>query len=290
MKHAPSAASGAREAGAALVSTGEGVRFRRAAHVAGLELATARYRRRAFPRHLHDEFVIGAMTMGAEKLTIRGRDRIVRQGSLILIEPGEPHANAGGDDNPFGYVVFYVPPSVMSNFTSDEFDGDARTCVRFQDSVPHAPDVCLVLRQAHELLAAGETPLAEESAVAGLLSALLQGGHLVEARLPVGVVREAVKHARDYIEEHFREPISLRQLSDLTGASTFHLLRSFKQEVGLPPAAYQIHLKVAEAKRLLRSGGSIADAAAELGFVDQSHLNRHFCKIVGTTPGRYAAQ
>jgi AraC-like DNA-binding protein len=82
----------------------------------------------------------------------------------------------------------------------------------------------------------------------------------------------------------------LRQLADLTGASTFHLLRLFKQEVGLPPAAYQIHLKVAAAKRLLRLGGSIADAAAELGFVDQSHLTRHFRKIVGTTPGRYAEQ
>ena len=111
-----------------------------------------------------------------------------------------------------------------------------------------------------------------------------------EAPALAGLLREAVKHARDYIEEHFREPISLRRLADLTGASTFHLLRSFKQEVGLPPAAYQIHLKVAEAKRLLRSGAPIADAAAELGFVDQSHLTRHFCKIVGTTPGRYAAQ
>ena len=43
------------------------------------------------------------------------------------------------------------------------------------------------------------------------------------------------------------------------------------------------------AARALALGGSIADVAALAGFVDQSHLTRHFKRITGTTPGQYAA-
>ncbi len=44
------------------------------------------------------------------------------------------------------------------------------------------------------------------------------------------------------------------------------------------------------ARRLLRSRRRIADVAAATGFADQSHLNRHFKRLVGITPARYAAQ
>ena len=43
------------------------------------------------------------------------------------------------------------------------------------------------------------------------------------------------------------------------------------------------------AKRLIGEGGSLADAAIASGFVDQSHMNRHFKKAFGMTPGRWAA-
>jgi AraC-like DNA-binding protein len=38
----------------------------------------------------------------------------------------------------------------------------------------------------------------------------------------------------------------------------------------------------------LRAGLPIAIVAAEAGFYDQAHLTRHFKRIVGLTPGRYA--
>jgi AraC-like DNA-binding protein len=44
---------------------------------------------------------------------------------------------------------------------------------------------------------------------------------------------------------------------------------------------------VYRARDLLRSGVPIAEAALRTGFVDQSHLNRHFKRIIGVTPGQY---
>ncbi len=39
---------------------------------------------------------------------------------------------------------------------------------------------------------------------------------------------------------------------------------------------------------LVRAGLPITLVAAEAGFYDQAHLTRHFKRIVGLTPGRYA--
>ena len=41
------------------------------------------------------------------------------------------------------------------------------------------------------------------------------------------------------------------------------------------------------AKSLLRAGLPITLPAAEAGFYDQAHLNRHFKRVLGVTPGRY---
>nr|WP_310206490.1 helix-turn-helix domain-containing protein [Paenarthrobacter nitroguajacolicus] len=43
------------------------------------------------------------------------------------------------------------------------------------------------------------------------------------------------------------------------------------------------------ARRLLLDGRPAAEAAVEAGFHDQSHLTRHFRRVLGTTPGAFAA-
>jgi AraC-like DNA-binding protein len=44
------------------------------------------------------------------------------------------------------------------------------------------------------------------------------------------------------------------------------------------------------AQRVLRSGSSIADAAAAAGFADQPHLSREFQRLVGRSPAQFASQ
>ena len=46
-------------------------------------------------------------------------------------------------------------------------------------------------------------------------------------------------------------------------------------------------MRVTQAKKLLSMAMPIAEVAVETGFSDQSHLHRHFKRIVGVTPGQY---
>ena len=266
----------------------EQVRFRRSPHFPGIELACARYRRRSFPRHFHEEYVIGAMTLGAERLSIRGAERVIRQGEMILIEPGEAHANRFVDDNDFAYAVMYLPAATMAALVDEAF-GRVGGLARFDAPHMRSGPLARAFLQAHRLMLAGEAQLEEESALLRFLS-LLFGGTLPSGSSGDPGEPERVRRARDYIDAHFTDAISLRRLAEVAGSSPFHLLRSFGAYVGLPPGAYQTQLRIEAAKRLLKSGAGIAETAADLGFADQSHLTRHFQRYVGTSPGRYRAQ
>jgi AraC-like DNA-binding protein len=99
--------------------------------------------------------------------------------------------------------------------------------------------------------------------------------------------RNCVKKVRDYIESHYADNLSLNQLASLVNYTPYHIIRLFNRSVGLPPHAYLTLVRIREAKQLLANGFSIADAACQTGFVDQSHLTKHFKRVFGITPGQY---
>jgi len=82
--------------------------------------------------------------------------------------------------------------------------------------------------------------------------------------------------------------VDLEDLSDLTGLSRFTLVHAFTHEIGIPPHAYQIGIRIDRARTLLEGGVPPGLVAAEVGFADQSHFHRHFKQILQVTPGEYA--
>jgi len=97
----------------------------------------------------------------------------------------------------------------------------------------------------------------------------------------------AVRRTRQFLDEHYADPISLRDLARLAGVSPYHLNRSFSRKVGVPPHAYQLQVRIARAKSFLRQGRSAAETASLTGFFDQSHFTHHFKRSEGMTPLQY---
>jgi AraC-like DNA-binding protein len=84
--------------------------------------------------------------------------------------------------------------------------------------------------------------------------------------------------------------IGVEDLTEIAQLSRFHLMRTFRRDVGLSPHAYLTQIRVEAAKKLLSEGASIVDVASDIGFTDQSHFTRHFKRITGVTPGQYLPQ
>jgi AraC-like DNA-binding protein len=103
-----------------------------------------------------------------------------------------------------------------------------------------------------------------------------------------GPTSALVRQVRQYLDANFEHPFSIATLADSLGLSSSHLQHRFSQEMGEPPMAYLIRLRVEKAKQLLRRGLPIKQVAGETGFYDSSHLARHFKRLVGQTPAKYA--
>jgi len=105
-------------------------------------------------------------------------------------------------------------------------------------------------------------------------------------------VPEPVQRAVRYIHEHHAQDISLRDIAEAANLSPYHLARLFKQSMGAPPHRYLIRVRVQSAHSLLSIGAerrSLAEVATTVGFSDQSHLTRHFKRVLGVTPGQLTA-
>jgi len=139
----------------------------------------------------------------------------------------------------------------------------------------------LAMHRLHEAVAAKANRFALECAVAEAVDGMTAS----DARFPeTGPVRRALA----LIRERLDETITLEELARHARLDKFHLCRAFRAQVGMPPHAYQVQLRVMRAKELLAGGVKAKDIAARVGFYDQAQLTRHFLKIVGTTPARFA--
>ncbi|WP_175945413.1 helix-turn-helix domain-containing protein [Burkholderia pyrrocinia] len=111
-----------------------------------------------------------------------------------------------------------------------------------------------------------------------------------EAIRPFGVaqpVSRAVGGALRIIETSYAQPLSIEALAAVAGLSVSRFAARFRSELGVSPHRYLCLVRVRRAQDLLRAGLPPSVVATEVGFFDQSHLCRHFRRVLGRTPRDY---
>ncbi|CAG4897145.1 HTH-type transcriptional activator RhaR [Paraburkholderia gardini] len=93
--------------------------------------------------------------------------------------------------------------------------------------------------------------------------------------------------ARDFIEAHFDEQVTLAQLAKLSALSVSRFATVFRQQYGSSPYRYLCGLRIQRAQTLLLEGVPGSAVATEVGFFDQSHFGRHFKRCCGMTPSTF---
>ncbi|NEA50584.1 AraC family transcriptional regulator [Streptomyces sp. SID10815] len=251
----------------------------------GVDLLRARYVRKEFVRHTHEHFVIAAIAEGVEVFHHGGGDVTAGPGTLALVNPDTPHTGRAGVPEGWRYGAVYPAPSLVAEIAAETTS--IRGTPGFVNPVLDDPRAAALVHQVLRAVDEGNALAADtllRVAVTRLLR--LNGGPLPRREVRTAGTRIAAR-ARVVLEERLAEPPTLERLAADLGVSPFALLRAFRNAYGMPPHSWLTDVRVRRARRLLDAGSAPAEVAAAVGFTDQSHLSRHFSRIVGVPPGAY---
>ena len=266
----------------------EYAKFWHDAALSNLELLHATYVTHSFAPHTHEGYVIGIIEQGAEQFAYRKRQHVASVGSIVFINPGEMHTGSSATEHGWTYRTLYPSVELLQRAASD-LTGKTRALPFFAEPVVHDPEMMTEIFLTHRALEEQASVLERESRLLWTLSRLILR-YADDHPRPHLFAKEhmGIQRVRCYLEENYAQNIALAQLTSIAGLSPFHLLRLFRDQVGLPPHAYQIQTRIIHAKHLLAMGLSCVDTAMAVGFADQSHFTKHFKRIVGVPPGQYS--
>lgn len=95
----------------------------------------------------------------------------------------------------------------------------------------------------------------------------------------------------EYLDKHFQDSISVRQLAMLAHLSVSQFERRFKALFQVTPMQYLIRVRLNKACHILATSSTkIAEVAVQCGFYDHSHFIRQFTATLGIPPARYRRQ
>lgn len=97
-----------------------------------------------------------------------------------------------------------------------------------------------------------------------------------------------VRKAREYIQQHKMEPLSLATVAQASGASVFHFCKVFKKATGLKFTDYVARVRLEDAKtQLLNPNRRISEIAYDVGFQSLTQFNRMFKRVFGQSPTEF---
>ena len=269
------------------LNPGDTANFWREPRYGDLECLAARFRTHVYERHTHETYVIGCITAGCERFELAGTQYAARAGDLCFVNPDVVHDGRPERDG-YAYRMIYPSPALLADLAADIIGSAPRGTLTFRSPVVHDPELSAEFTKAHRLLENGHAALHADEAMLQVLQRIL-GRH---AQLTISEKqpgeRRAVRWARDYLAANVTENVDLATLAGISGLSRSHLIRAFKQEVGLTPHAFLVDRRIRLARNLLLGGDAPVNVAAAAGFADQAHLTRAFKARIGITPGRFA--
>lgn len=232
-----------------------------------------------FKKHLHKTYNIGIITNGKVKLKVNNTEYVIHQDEVFLINPNNPHELRAYDNITYSHSVLCL--------NDEDFYNNSLQFSEVKISERH---LCEEVKNSFDIILNQSKSLFEKENYITLLidKILMEENKSIKRNYNI---RDdniyLIEKVKEYINDNWKEDISLNDLSKAVNMSKFHLSRVFKKVVGLSPYDYYLQLKIKKVQNLLECNHNIAEIVYETGFYDQSHLNKYFKKFVGISPYEY---
>ncbi len=246
--------------------------------------------------HSHDHLELAYVLSGSGKYHIEGEIYEVREGDLLIINPGVRHQALTATGSDVSTTEFFV------GFSDIQIPGYSYNYLPIPDG-GHLIHATGEFRQKIARLCAAmemENTVCKEGRYFMLKSYLMQMILLVireqcETIAPAASYafesvnkKYVVEKIINYFEEHYNEKISLDQIAENMYLSPFYISKIFKSEIGDTPIRHLINIRLEKAKMLLEEGdnSSIQEIAGMVGYDDAYHFSKLFKKRYGISPSQ----
>ena len=255
-----------------------------------------------FKEHKHDfaEFVY--ILSGNCNQLINGVSYEVQKGDLIYIGPGETHAFAS-DEEVSSYDIYVRPALIYNKLLSDQPNDllALSLCREFSAEISNiAPCVSFQgadLLEIENLLSAMKTESAQNTPGKNtvltvyftvLITKFLREIRKKQMRSFDRQLQKIMPEILQYIEENYRNPLSLEELAEKSFYNPSYFSRIFKELYGKTLTEYITEKRISEAVKLLEDSAlSIEDVYHKVGYSDKKHFYKVFKQRMELTPGQY---
>ena len=243
--------------------------------------------------HYHDELEFLPIYSGKFCCRVDGTDYIAKEGDIIFINAGVPHATSSLEDGTESGLLQFRE----SNYLNTEIRKIIKYSVKFQ----HCESAPVRIIRSRELFDTVNELLLEcerkacayeimaRSYILRILGFLyreniLSDGEQAYASSAVQKILPALK----MINENFAEDICLEDISSLLGFDRSYFCRVFKAATGATFTEYLNFVRICKAEKLLSTTSeSVLEISASVGFSSVSYFNKIFKKYKNCSPSTY---
>jgi len=244
---------------------------------AGITALSASITDFTYKKHSHKEYAIGVTLRGIQHYNLDGSLQLSYQNGVMLFNPEQVHDGMAHDETGLDYIMLYIEPQLLLEAI------EVKDIVRFSTPIVYDDRIEQnILNLSRAILSGKEEALCSELLIS-LTDSLIQTDLSTHYKKDDTLVRKA----KDMLHTNLDNVLKLDEICKELNISKFQFIRSFKAHTGIPPYQYFLNCKIERAKHLIEENGDIYSAVAECGFVDLTHLNKHFKSVYGTTAFEY---